>query len=481
MEEDDEFDAIFQDGDVEASDGNVKAEAVNYKVSMEKYQKVDIFQTSKDSVTPSDNLETQSRASKYRVISSETNSQQQVHHGSSEGFNSDNHDAACTHQDDTNERINGPSVEKDPNASSRTTENGTVGDQRQARYQLHSTPPKGGEEKREGGEEEEDPSGVLRTELPRDRAGTGGDPTEQLVRAKAEWEAVGTIHPGDESSDEGNESTINVTPLISFNETLAFFQRINMQPYLGKIKPTVHRTGLAAVRHFILGPPNVKASLHDERNLVFAIAQCPFEDKEEVHKRVLQTIYKQLTGSTLDCPRYGGHWEQIGFQGADPATDLRACGFLGLMTLLHFVMDPVRQQLAKDIYRLSLHETQNFPFSVMSINMTRIALQSLREGTLSRECNRRKQVFGVFNDFYAGIFLQLYQIWKHQQKTIKDSGFVIKDVEQEARKNPRGVIKTLETYLHERGGKQGGNAKSGAAGDGPLEFAGVHELNIEDD
>ena len=31
--------------------------------------------------------------------------------------------------------------------------------------------------------------------------------------------------------------------------------------------------------------------------------------------RVLQTVYKRLTGSRLDCPRYGTHWETIGFQG----------------------------------------------------------------------------------------------------------------------------------------------------------------------
>ena len=30
----------------------------------------------------------------------------------------------------------------------------------------------------------------------------------------------------------GNASTINVSQLISFNETLAYFQRTNMQPYL---------------------------------------------------------------------------------------------------------------------------------------------------------------------------------------------------------------------------------------------------------
>ena len=45
------------------------------------------------------------------------------------------------------------------------------------------------------------------------------------------------------------------------------------------------------------------------------ISTGPFDDDEEIHQRVLQTIYKQLTGSTIDCPRYGTHWEQIGFQG----------------------------------------------------------------------------------------------------------------------------------------------------------------------
>lgn len=44
--------------------------------------------------------------------------------------------------------------------------------------------------------------------------------------------------------------------------------------------------------------------------------------------------------------------------GTDPATDLRACGFLGLMTLLHFVMDSQRLHVVRDIYKLSLNETQ---------------------------------------------------------------------------------------------------------------------------
>ena len=32
----------------------------------------------------------------------------------------------------------------------------------------------------------------------------------------------------------------------------------------------------------------------------------------------------------------------------------------------------------------------------------------------------------VVNEFYIGLYLQMYQIWKHQGKTIQDSGYVIK-------------------------------------------------------
>lgn len=39
------------------------------------------------------------------------------------------------------------------------------------------------------------------------------------------------------------------------------------------------------------------------------------DDSEWVHMRILQTIYQQLTCSKLGCPRYGAHWEELGFQG----------------------------------------------------------------------------------------------------------------------------------------------------------------------
>ena len=57
---------------------------------------------------------------------------------------------------------------------------------------------------------------------------------------------------------------------------------------------------------------------------------------------------------------------------------------LGLLTTLSFVINPSTSSLAIDVYRLSEDEVQNFPFCVMGINITRIALQIFREGKLNK-------------------------------------------------------------------------------------------------
>lgn len=71
---------------------------------------------------------------------------------------------------------------------------------------------------------------------------------------------------------------------------------------------------------------------------------------------MLRTIYRQLTSTTVDCPRYGSHWETIGFQGTDPSTDLRGVGILGLVQVmtnqthpfLQFLQLPIRSH-ASDV------------------------------------------------------------------------------------------------------------------------------------
>ncbi|XP_008052715.1 ELMO domain-containing protein 3 isoform X2 [Carlito syrichta] len=212
---------------------------------------------------------------------------------------------------------------------------------------------------------------------------TGWEPhvvRAEVLRAQEEWEAVDTIQPetGSRASSE------QPGQLISFSEALQHFQTVDLSSFKQRIQPTVRRTGLAALRHYLFGPPKLHQGLQEERDLVLTIAQCGLDSQDPIHGRVLQTIYKKLTGSRFNCALLGEHWEDLGFQGVNPATDLRGAGFLALLHLLYLVMDSKTLLMAREIFRLSRHHVQQFPFCLMSVNITRIAIQALREECLSR-------------------------------------------------------------------------------------------------
>ncbi|NXS70558.1 ELMD3 protein, partial [Pandion haliaetus] len=314
---------------------------------------------------------------------------------------------------------------------------------------------------------------------------------EELRRAQEEWEAVEEIQSGLGGTSAG------VAPPISFNEALQYFQTADLSECRKKVRATARRQGLAALVRFLFGPPRLQPQLQGERELALAMAQCGLDDNERVHMRILQTIYKKLTHSRLGCPRYGTHWEELGFQGADPGTDLRGTGMLGLMQMLYFVMDSQTLPLAQEIFRLSQHETQasvimlillqNFPFCIMSVNITRIVIQALREERLSRECNRRQQVIAVLNDLYAAAFLQLYRVWKWQHKTVVDSGFLLKELESSTKKKPKQLLKSLEAYVNRSPMADGlqqppSPSTSGGGSSRPSEeihFMGICDLQVE--
>ena len=56
-------------------------------------------------------------------------------------------------------------------------------------------------------------------------------------------------------------------------------------------------------------------------------------DRDVLHERVLMSVYKAITKEEHLPPRFGPRWETIGFQGDDPATDLRGAGMLALLQL----------------------------------------------------------------------------------------------------------------------------------------------------
>ncbi|NXA91026.1 ELMD3 protein, partial [Melanocharis versteri] len=241
---------------------------------------------------------------------------------------------------------------------------------------------------------------------------------------------------------------------ISFTEALQHFQSVELSESRGKVRAPGRRGILAALLRCLRGHPRLRPQLRGEQELALAMAQCALDDSERVHMRILQTIYWQLTRSRLGCPRYGAHWEELGFQGRRGSSPLpgEIAGPIPKIQLNLPWSSSVLSQLPQPP-PLSFHNAgilvvfQNFPFCIMSVNITRIVIQALREERLSRECNRRQQVIGVLNDLYAAAFLQLFRLWKRQHGTVTDAGFFLKELELSTKKKPRQLLKSLEAYL----------------------------------
>ncbi len=79
----------------------------------------------------------------------------------------------------------------------------------------------------------------------------------------------------------------------------------------------------------------------EEVRTVVAFSRAPFDDGDPSHFQILLTLYKVLTGGAIDCPRYGSHWEIIGFQvksvGAVTSATTAVVVF-SLLLLLHIIL-----------------------------------------------------------------------------------------------------------------------------------------------
>ncbi|XP_054167387.1 ELMO domain-containing protein 3-like [Oppia nitens] len=250
------------------------------------------------------------------------------------------------------------------------------------------------------------------------------------------------------NTDVSSLASTRITLTVTLDQILFHFQNIEIAEQLSRIQPIQIRSGFYGLmsRLFCLNPQRLDSSLCDERNRVFAVALHPFSNHDAIQTKFLITIYQKLTGNALMDRRFGNHWEDIGFQGTDPATDLRGVGLLGLYQLLYFILSPETSHLCKEIYKLSLDKRQHFPFAVMSLQITGISLQVLREGLLNKEFNQSKCVIKVFNWFYSAVFLQLFNTWKENNKTIIDSGYVLKDIRKLVRKDVKRVILEMLNY-----------------------------------
>lgn len=206
---------------------------------------------------------------------------------------------------------------------------------------------------------------------------------------------------------------------------------------------------LRTLINYIFGHTKLLESLKDEKDYVMCLAKVSFDNSSKLHFLILKEIFKTLLKSSI-CPRFGEHWEIIGFQGNDPASDLRSGGILSLLQILYMISDEKCRLIARDIFQLSRDNIQEFPFCSVGINLTVICLKVLRSGVLNREFNEQKEILELLNEFYCSLFYEFYSQWKLKKKKIIECSLTLDCIEKKALKHPCKLIKAYKNLLRKQ-------------------------------
>lgn len=222
-----------------------------------------------------------------------------------------------------------------------------------------------------------------------------------------------------------------------------------------------------------------------QRRQALLIARVPLDRADLQHDRQLQSVYKGLTGTTTDVPPIGRHWEvrtaahrsllpllpcwrsgalplsapppqDIGFQGSDPATDLRSGGMLTVLLVLGLIHEDAPS--ARRALRLSQDDVQHFPFMAVAVNITLLCMAALRSGRLAGTCEARGSVLAGVTRLYAALWWFMHTQWASRGLTVVDFHAIKEEMAAQARQ-PAALVKRYEAARAQR--TQGGGTVEG--------------------
>uniref|UniRef100_A0A914CQ75 ELMO domain-containing protein n=1 Tax=Acrobeloides nanus TaxID=290746 RepID=A0A914CQ75_9BILA len=147
-------------------------------------------------------------------------------------------------------------------------------------------------------------------------------------------------------------------------------------------------------------------------------------------------------------PRFGHHWEKIGFQGEDPATDLRGVGIFGLCQLLFLVSNGFTSQMTKQLLDLSNDKIQSFPLAVVGLNWTQMILERVKQGKLNCLAAKDNSFISVVNGIYRGCFIVFQKLWISRHCTILDFANVSNEIKDMIKKRPKSLL-NMAVLQHE--------------------------------
>ena len=152
-------------------------------------------------------------------------------------------------------------------------------------------------------------------------------------------------------------------------------------------------------------------------------ALLPFDGADEAHVALLHALWaRTFSTRPLPAPR-GPHWSELGWQGHDPATDLRAAGYLCAACLLHLA--ELRPEAWGSLVRKEngSRSEWEYPCAVAGVNLVASLLDALGVTCLlpqhkgkARPPNRAFAALLVrhpaaFEELFCSAFVRLDKVW----------------------------------------------------------------------
>ena len=138
--------------------------------------------------------------------------------------------------------------------------------------------------------------------------------------------------------------------------------------------------------------------------------KTPYSESNVTHEKLLMKLWDLLRPAQPLSARKSNDWEQLGFQGDNPATDFRGMGTLGLYNLVAFAstcgLDATR--LLADCNRNGLRW---YSFAITGINLTADLIRLTRERVLDNYYFKHGATVQSFNALYCAFFVRFNEAW----------------------------------------------------------------------
>ncbi|XP_071445021.1 ELMO domain-containing protein 2 [Hetaerina americana] len=182
--------------------------------------------------------------------------------------------------------------------------------------------------------------------------------------------------------------------------------------------------------------------LHEVENL----RKTPYDSSNPEHEEKLLHLWNLLKPEEPLDGRLTKQWQDIGFQGDDPATDFRGMGLLGLENLLFFASE--YPKVAQHVLSHSKHPNYGFVYAVVGINITSMAYYLLRNGTAKTHVYNACScvpTLKLFHTMYSYLFFEFDKFWINEKpKNVMQFSIVRDKYEKNLKErllDPNGILK----------------------------------------